>query len=44
MKNLLLGIAMLFSITMHSQDLAEQLKGVWSSDKTSYYVVILHDI
>jgi hypothetical protein len=43
MKNLLLGIAMLFSITMHSQDLSEQLKGVWSSDKTSYYVVILHD-
>ncbi len=43
MKKLLLGIAMLFSIAMHSQDFTEQLKGVWSSERTSYYVVILHD-
>ena len=43
MKNLLLSIVMLFSIAMHSQDFSEQLKGVWSSEKTSYYVVILHD-
>tara|TARA_R100000988_G_C4000494_1_gene168726 strand:+ start:1389 stop:1748 length:360 start_codon:yes stop_codon:yes gene_type:complete len=43
MKKLLLSIVMLFSITMQSQELSEQLKGVWSSNKTSYYVVILHD-
>ena len=43
MKKLLLGIAMLFSIVMQSQDFPEQLKGVWSSERTSYYVVILHD-
>ena len=43
MKKLLLSITMLFSIVMHSQDFTEQLKGVWSSERTSYYVVILHD-
>ena len=43
MKKLLLGIAMLFSIVMQSQDFTEQLKGVWSSERTSYYVVILHN-
>ena len=43
MKNLLLGIAMLFSIAVQSQDFTKQLKGVWSSERTSYYVVILHD-
>lgn len=43
MKQLLLVIVMLFSITMQSQDLSEELRGVWSSPNTSYYVVILHD-
>mgnify|MGYP003150012604 CR=1 FL=1 len=43
MKKLLLSIVILFSITIQSQELSEQLKGVWSSNKTSYYVVILHD-
>ncbi len=43
MKKLLLGIAMLFSIVMQSQNFTEQIKGVWSSERTSYYVVILHD-
>ena len=42
MKNLLLSLVMLFSITMQGQ-LADQLRGVWSSENTSYYVVILHD-
>ena len=43
MKKLLLSIVILFSITMQSQKLSEHLKGVWSSERTSYYVVILHD-
>ena len=43
MKKLLLSIVILFSITMQSQKLSENLKGVWSSERTSYYVVILHD-
>ena len=43
MKKLLLGIAMLFSITMHSHELSELLRGAWSSSETSYYVVILHN-
>jgi hypothetical protein len=43
MKQLLLGIVMLFSITIQSQNLSEELRGVWSSPNTSYYVVILHD-
>ena len=34
---------MLFSISIQSQDLSKKLKGVWSSDTTSYYVVILHN-
>jgi len=43
MKNLLLSLLMLFSISIQSQDLSKKLKGVWSSDTTSYYVVILHN-
>ena len=43
MKKLLLSIAMLFSIAMHSHDLSDKLRGAWSSDRTSYYVVILHN-
>ena len=43
MKNLLLSVLMLFSISIQSQDLSKKLKGVWSSDTTSYYVVILHN-
>ena len=43
MKNLLLSALMLFSISIQSQDLSKKLKGVWSSDATSYYVVILHN-
>ncbi len=43
MKKLLLSIVILFSMTMQSQKLSENLKGVWSSERTSYYVVILHD-
>ncbi|MAJ75041.1 hypothetical protein CMK13_18820 [Candidatus Poribacteria bacterium] len=43
MKKLLLSIAMLFSIAMYSHDLSDKLRGAWSSEKTSYYVVILHD-
>ncbi len=43
MKKLLLSIVMLFSITTHSQELSDELRGVWSSDRTSYYVVILHN-
>lgn len=43
MKNLLLSALMLFSISVQSQDFGEKLKGVWSSEETSYYVVILHD-
>ena len=43
MKKLLLSIAMLFSITMHSHDLSDKLRGAWSSENTSYYVVILHN-
>jgi len=43
MKNLLLSALMLFSISIQSQDFGEKLKGVWSSEETSYYVVILHD-
>ena len=42
MKKLLLSIAMLFSIAMHSHDLSDKLRGAWSSDRTSYYVVILY--
>ena len=33
MKKLLLSIAMLFSIAMHSHDLSDKLRGAWSSDK-----------
>ena len=43
MKKLLLSIAMLFSIAMHSHDLSDKLRGAWSSDRTSYYVVILYN-
>jgi hypothetical protein len=43
MKNLLLSLVMLFSITTQSQELSDKLRGAWSSEKTSYYVVILHD-
>tara|TARA_R100000734_G_C3299177_1_gene90034 strand:- start:495 stop:845 length:351 start_codon:yes stop_codon:yes gene_type:complete len=43
MKKLLLSIVMLFSIAMYSHDLSDKLRGAWSSDRTSYYVVILHD-
>ena len=43
MKKLLLSIAMLFSIAMYSHDLSDKLRGAWSSDRTSYYVVILHN-
>ena len=43
MKKLFLSIAMLFSIAMYSHDLSDKLRGAWSSDNTSYYVVILHD-
>ncbi len=43
MKNLLLSLVMLFSITTQSQELSDELRGVWSSNRTSYYVVILHD-
>ena len=43
MKKLLLSIAMLFSIAMHSHDLSDKLRGAWSSENTSYYVVILHN-
>lgn len=43
MKNLLLSALILFSISIQSQDFSEKLKGVWSNDATSYYVVILHD-
>ena len=44
MKKLLLSIAMLFSIAMYSHDLSDKLRGAWSSDRTSYYVVILHTL
>ena len=43
MKKLLLSIAMLFSIAMHSHELSDKLRGAWSSEYTSYYVVILHN-
>tara|TARA_R100000322_G_scaffold166205_1_gene132355 strand:+ start:170 stop:529 length:360 start_codon:yes stop_codon:yes gene_type:complete len=43
MKKLLLCIVMLFSITMNSHELHENLSGVWSSNETSYYVVILYN-
>ena len=43
MKKLLLCIVMLFSIAINSTELSDKLRGAWSSDKTSYYVVILHD-
>ncbi len=43
MKKLLLSIVLLFSITIQSQEMTEKLKGIWSSEKTSYYVVITHD-
>ena len=43
MKKLLLSIAMLFSVAMHSHDLSDKLRGAWSSENTSYYVVILHN-
>ena len=43
MKKLLLSIAMLFSIAMYSHELSDKLRGAWSSNATSYYVVILHN-
>ncbi len=43
MKKLLLSIVMLFSIAMYSHDLSDKLRGAWSSERTSYYVIILHD-
>ena len=43
MKNLLLSLVMLFSITIQSHELSDKLRGAWSSDQTSYYVVILHN-
>ncbi len=43
MKNLLLSVLIMFSTSIQSQDLSKKLKGVWSSDTTSYYVVILHN-
>jgi len=43
MKKLLLCLVMLFSITTNSHELHEDIAGVWSSDETSYYVVILHN-
>ena len=43
MKKLLLSIALLFSIVMHSNDLSDKLRGAQSSENTTYYVVILHN-
>ncbi len=42
MKKLLLSVMILFSIVMHSTELSDKLRGAWSSESTSYYVVILH--
>jgi|14_taG_2_1085336.scaffolds.fasta_scaffold24648_3 hypothetical protein len=43
MKKILLSIVILFTITTHSQDLGERISGIWSSDRTDYYVIILYN-
>ncbi len=43
MKKLLFSIVLLFSMTIQAEKLSDKLTGVWSSERTSYYVVILHD-
>ena len=39
MKNLVLSIIMLFSITTYSQ-ISKDLRGVWKSPESSYYVMV----
>jgi len=42
MKNLVLSIIMLFSMTTYSQ-ISETLKGAWKSKESSFYVMVTGD-